>query len=76
MLIDGQEVGRGVGADILEDPLVALLWLANSRAQRSQSLAAGEIVLLGSLVQTHWLEPGQAVVVENDPLGTVRVQFG
>lgn len=76
MLIDDREVGRGTGADILEDPLNALLWLANSRARRSQALLTGEIVLLGSLVQTHWIEPGQIVFVENEPLGTVQVQFG
>jgi 2-keto-4-pentenoate hydratase len=76
MLIDGGEVGRGTGADILGDPLNALLWLANSRARRSQPLVAGEIVLLGSLVQTHWIEWGQTVLVENVPLGSVEVRFG
>lgn len=75
MLIDGSEVGSGTGSDILGDPLNALLWLANSRAARSRSLLAGDIVLLGSLVQTHWVERGQTVVVDNAALGTVTVRF-
>ena len=41
MLIDGREVGRGRGSDILGDPLSALLWLANDGARRGRALAAG-----------------------------------
>jgi 2-keto-4-pentenoate hydratase len=75
MLIDGREVGRGSGRDILGDPLSALLWLANDGARRGRTLETGQIVLLGSLVQTNWIEPGQVVTVENDALGQVRVRF-
>src|SRR6202022_3772299 len=32
MTINGQEVGRGVGTDILGEPLQVLCWLANRRA--------------------------------------------
>jgi 2-keto-4-pentenoate hydratase len=76
MSINGALVGAGVGTDILGEPLDALAWLANSLAARGQGLREGEFVLLGSLVQTHWLEPGAAeVVVQNDPLGEVRATF-
>ena len=75
MLIDGREVGRGSGRDILGDPLSALLWLANDGARRGWTLETGQIVLLGSLVQTNWMEPGQVVTVKNDALGQVRVRF-
>ena len=75
MLIDGREVGRGRGSDILGDPLSALLWLANDGAHRGRALAAGQIVLLGSLVQTNWIEAGQVVTVKNDTFGVVRASF-
>jgi len=75
MLIDGREVGHGTGSDILGDPLNALLWLANGRAARRRPLLAGEIVLLGSVVQTHWVERRQTVTVDNADLGTVSVRF-
>ena len=66
---------RGAGSDILGDPLGALLWLANEGARRGRALAAGQIVLLGSLVQTNWIEAGQVVTVENDAFGQVRTHF-
>ena len=75
MTVNGARVGAGVGADILGDPLTALLWLANEMAGHGHSLPAGTFVLLGSLVQTHWVDPGDVVVVENDPLGRLTARF-
>jgi 2-keto-4-pentenoate hydratase len=75
MTVNGVEVGAGVGADILGDPLTALVWLVNESARRGHSLRAGSFVLLGSLVQTHWVERHDVVVVENVPLGTVTARF-
>jgi 2-keto-4-pentenoate hydratase len=74
MSINGREIGAGVGADILGDPLAALVWLVDGPA-RGKGLPAGSIVMLGSLVQTHWVEPGDVVTVENDPFGPVSLTF-
>ncbi|MFM8611285.1 MAG: 2-keto-4-pentenoate hydratase [Actinomycetota bacterium] len=74
MAIDGAEVGAGRGADILGDPLVALAWLADALAARGRCLQAGEVVTLGSLVATHWVEPGMRIRVVNDPLGEVVLE--
>jgi 2-oxo-3-hexenedioate decarboxylase/2-keto-4-pentenoate hydratase len=74
MEIDGAEVGSGRGADILGDPLVALAWLADALAARGSRLRAGEVVTLGSLVATHWVEPGMRIRVVNDPLGEVVLE--
>lgn len=75
MLIDDVEVGAGRGSDILGHPLEALAWLANSLNARGTLLRAGEVVTLGSLVATHWVEPGSTVRVVNAPLGEVVVRF-
>jgi 2-oxo-3-hexenedioate decarboxylase/2-keto-4-pentenoate hydratase len=75
MSIDDQEVGWGTGSDVMEDPLDALAWLVASLTDRGSRLRAGDVVSLGSLVQTHWVMPGQTVVVENDRLGTVSARF-
>lgn len=69
MAINGAEVGHGRGADILGHPLEALAWLANLKAARSDPLRAGTFVLLGSVVQTVWLEPGDRVEIEIEGLG-------
>jgi 2-oxo-3-hexenedioate decarboxylase/2-keto-4-pentenoate hydratase len=74
-LINGVEVGRGTGADVLGHPHHALAWLANHLAADGKGLRAGEIVLTGSLVKTVWLEAGDAVVMELAGLGTVEVDF-
>ena len=47
--INGVEVGRGTGADVLGHPHAALAWLANHLAAGRKSLRAGQIVLTGSL---------------------------
>ena len=75
MLIDGVDVGSGRGSDILGHPLEALAWLANSLNARGSLLRAGEVVTLGSLVATNWVEAGSTVTIINDPLGEVTVRF-
>ena len=57
------------------DPMSVLCWLANSCIEWGASLLAGDIVLLGSLVQTQWVVAGDAVTVKNEPLGEVRAEF-
>jgi 2-keto-4-pentenoate hydratase len=75
MAIDGKPAGAGVGADVMGHPLEALAWLANQRARRGQGLKRGDIVMTGSIVQTHWLERGQEAVVTIEGLGEARVKF-
>ena len=75
MAIDGREIGRGVGGDIMGHPFAALAWLATMRAARGTPLRAGEFVLLGSVVATEWVERGAVVEVELDGLGVARAVF-
>src|ERR1700716_2729001 len=74
-LINGEEAGRGTGADVLGHPHNALAWLANHLAADGKGLRAGEIVLTGSLVKTVWLKAGEQVVMELSGLGKVEVAF-
>jgi 2-keto-4-pentenoate hydratase len=73
--VNGVEVGRGRGADILGNPLEALAWLANHCARRGVSLPRGTLVTLGSLTQTHWLEPGDTAEIEIERLGAVKFTY-
>lgn len=73
--INGAEVGRGRGADVMGHPLEALAWLASQRAQRGHGLRAGEFVFTGSVVATKWLEPGDHVVMDIERLGRVEASF-
>ena len=69
MVINGKEVGAGVGGDILGHPLNALVWLADLRGGQGRPLKAGEFVTLGSLVRTVWVEEGDEIIAEVEGLG-------
>lgn len=76
MRINGSEVGTGHGHDIINGhPLEALLWLANAEARRGCDLPANWIVMLGSVVQTKWVERGNVVNVEIEGLGKACARF-
>jgi 2-oxo-3-hexenedioate decarboxylase/2-keto-4-pentenoate hydratase len=75
MTINGREVGAGTGADILGHPLNALAWLAEHQIRRRAPLRAGQVVTLGSIVQTVWIEAGDRVVVEIDGLGRCALEL-
>jgi 2-keto-4-pentenoate hydratase len=74
-IINGVEVSRGSGADVLGHPHNALAWLANHLAADGKSLRAGQIVLTGSLVKTLWLASGDSVAMELSGLGSVAADF-
>ena len=74
--VNGVAVGTGRGADVLGDPLNALVWLADHCAARGQDLPAGTVVSLGSLTETRWLDPGDTAEIEIERLGVVRMSYG
>ncbi len=73
--INGVEVGRGHGADVMGHPFEALAWLANSLARRGRHLRAGEFVFTGSVVETKWVNRGDRVVMRIERLGAVEAVF-
>ncbi len=73
--INGAEVGRGRGADVLGHPLNALAWLAENLAARGEHLRAGDIVSTGSLVETKWLAKGDHALVAVSGLGSVTLDL-
>ena len=76
MRINGVEAGSGYGRDIINGhPLEALVWLANAEAARGRDLPEDWLVMLGSVVQTKWVEKGDIVDVEIEGLGGVTAQF-
>ena len=75
MSINGVRVGSGTGSDIMGHPFEALAWIANSFAARGKSLFEGEFVLLGSLVETKWVNKGDVVTIDQPGIGTATAQF-
>ena len=72
MLVNGEVVGQGIGADVLGHPVEPAAWLANSLIARGKSLKAGDTILTGSYAPPYLLNPGDAAAIEIEGLGEAR----
>jgi 2-oxo-3-hexenedioate decarboxylase/2-keto-4-pentenoate hydratase len=73
MRINGAEVGRGYGADVMGHPLEPLLWLVNMLAERGKELKAGMTVITGSIIPPQPLSVGDTATIAIDGLGEAHV---
>jgi 2-keto-4-pentenoate hydratase len=69
------DVRSGRGRDVLGHPLEALAYVANHLNACGKTARAGEIVMLGSLVKTAWLDAGDSAAGEIKGLGKVSLSF-
>lgn len=65
----------GIGANVLDGPLLALTWLANELSGAGIALEAGEIVTTGTCMPPLPVEPGDEVVIDFGVLGHVSARF-
>jgi 2-keto-4-pentenoate hydratase len=56
-------------------PLHAATWLANTLTARGVELAAGHIILTGSLTAAVPVQPGDSITATLDQLGTITALF-
>lgn len=75
MTLDGELVSSGVGAACLGNPIHAARWLADTMCQRGVPLRAGDVIMTGALGPMVPLGPGQEMVAEFGPLGTVTTRI-
>lgn len=64
----GAELARGKGADILEHPLNAVVWLAGALAAEGRQLEPGQLISLGSFSPLLPPKPGLAVTLHYEGL--------
>ena len=69
MTINGEQVGEGMGSDVMGHPLEPLAWLANALAAQGRELKAGMVVITGSIVSPKWLQSGDSAVIGIEGLG-------
>ena len=74
-MVYGAVAGSGIGADIMGHPLAALQWMARLFEDLGKVIEPGQVVLLGSVVETKWVEAGDTVQVDIEQLGRVEAQF-
>ena len=70
---NGELLDQGIGADVLGHPFAPLVWLANQQAERGTGLAAGAIVMTGSIVTTKFPASGETYRFALAGLGSVEV---
>lgn len=72
---NGRIQHTGAGAAVLGSPLQAATWLANTLTARGAELAAGHIILTGSITAAIAVGAGDAVTATIDRLGSVTAVF-
>lgn len=65
----------GVAAAVLNHPATGVAWLANKLAQHGDALKAGDIILAGSFTRPMWVEPGDTVLADYGPMGSISCRF-
>lgn len=65
----------GVGSNVLGDPRDALAWCLTELGRLGIDLAAGEIITTGTCVPPLEIEPGDRVLADFGPLGTIDVEI-
>ena len=75
LYVDGVKKQRGTGAEVLGDPMNAVLWLANELRLRGQGLVAGEVISTGSVTGLYWAKAGSTFHVTFGGKACAEVQF-
>ncbi len=72
---DGEVEETGLGAGVLDDPALAVAWLARRLAEHGGGIAAGDIVLSGSFIRPVEAPRGCRVAADFGAFGHVQCRF-
>jgi 2-keto-4-pentenoate hydratase len=72
---NGRIQHTGAGAAVMGSPLLAATWLANTLTTRGVELAAGHVILTGSITAAVAVQAGDSITATLDHLGTVTAVF-
>jgi 2-keto-4-pentenoate hydratase len=73
---NGRLADTGAGGAVLGgSPVNALVWLANVLGERGVALAAGHVILPGSVTAAIPVHPGDTISATFDRIGTVAITF-
>jgi len=65
----------GLGAGVLNDPVLSMAWLVHRLSHYGDGLRAGDVVLSGSFIRPIEARHGDSFLADYGPFGTVRVDF-
>ena len=72
---DGVVEETGLGAAVLDDPVVSVIWLAERLATQGARIQAGQLVLSGSFIRPIEAPPGSQIEADFGPFGHVAIAF-
>ncbi len=72
---NGAVVREGVGGNVMDHPLNALAWLANTLCMTGGGLERGDLVSTGTCIDIYLAEAGDEFVADFGPLGQVELAF-
>ncbi|MFK4296625.1 2-keto-4-pentenoate hydratase [Arthrobacter sp. GAS37] len=75
LVIDGQILGRGTGADVMGHPIAPLAWLANVLGEQGVALEAGQLILPGSFTKAEPVAAGTTATADFGPVGLLTIHF-
>lgn len=75
LVVNGEKVADGNSANVLDNPINSLTWLANNLALSGGGLKAGDIVTAGSCTAPRPAALGDHVVADFGALGQVELTF-
>ena len=65
----------GLGAGVLNDPVLGIVWLAARMAAYGQWIEAGQVILSGSFIRPVECPPGSVITADFGPFGRVGCSF-
>ena len=74
MRVDDAVTGSGSGADVLGDPINALLWLAAQLHRRGIAIEPGQVITTGTATGLAHLPPGSSAKATLEGVGTVATR--
>ncbi|MCC4118635.1 2-oxo-3-hexenedioate decarboxylase [Aromatoleum toluclasticum] len=72
---NGEPVAFGAGAAVLGHPAAAIAMLANMLGEKGEEIPAGTLILSGGITEAVAVQPGDAVTLRVQDLGSVSVRF-
>ena len=72
---DGEVEETGLGAGVLNDPVLGIVWLANRLAEYGDKISAGDVVLSGSFIRPVQAPKGSHITADFGDFGSVSCRF-
>ena len=72
---NGEVEETGLGAGVLNDPVMGIVWLSKRLEEYGQNIKAGDVVLSGSFIRPIEARSGDSFHADFGPFGDVSIKF-